>query len=350
MEKYHISITERNLIAEAQAAGSSATTRRGAIRYLVASYHRQPAWHKADRRRPALNGMAALSQRLHFRRDYYWEHGERRRTANPEAKRARADATFRRAYLARLRREERRLSDTTPANADAAYARLEAIATERAIATGKQPGRVPTRTWMTRDEARELVAGIATDAGLRDDWDGHSWCDGRGDYHALTVLDYSSDPGYIIGAGRLIGLVDQTRRRIYAKSSQFRRSDRSDKFLVGRNENGNPFAHQVPSAIASVAEAWNWIWGGAAIVARQGDIGLAPSNIKRVEGDEDDCPVAGGHSRHRFIGETHQNGSLHVRHGFLYHEGEQHPTIYVGSEWMRVVVARRSERAMSTRD
>lgn len=67
------------------------------------------------------------------------------RTAHPEAKRARDDAEFRRGYLARLRREERRLCAEPTGNTLVAWSdwldktteRLRVIATERSIATGR---------------------------------------------------------------------------------------------------------------------------------------------------------------------------------------------------------------------
>lgn len=149
----------------------------------------------------------------------------------------------------------------------------------------------------------------------------------------------------------MLGLARQTRKRVYAHSSDWRFSERTDSFVVGENENGNPFLHQVPNHIVSLQEAWAWIWREAQIIARQGDIGIASSPLKHKEGEEDDIAVGGGHSRHRFIGEIYQNGSLHVRSGFLVHTAGQHPPVYLdGSCWRRIVLARRSEVGMSSRD
>ena len=151
--------------------------------------------------------------------------------------------------------------------------------------------------------------------------------------------------------GNLIGLIRHTRRRVYGRSSTYRKSDRADVYVVGRNENGQPYRHQVSSRIANLADAWAWIWGGAEIVARQGDVALAASRLSpTTRGEEADVDVV-GHSRHRFLGEVYQNGHLSVRGGFLYHTGEQHPTIPVPRDrWLRVVVGRRSERALSSQD
>jgi hypothetical protein len=179
---------------------------------------------------------------------------------------------------------------------------------------------------------------------------GHRW---GSDEHDVLVLDIVHQPSVLarfMAPGKYIAIVCDERTRKYANSSRFRSSTRADHFLVGRNENGNAYAHQVPNTINTVAQAWEWIWSGTKIEERQGDVGIAPSLLKHVEGEETDIDVIGGHSRHRFIGEIHQNGSLHVRNGFLYHTADQHPTIYVGGEWKRIVVGRRSQIGMSSAD
>lgn len=359
-----ISNSQRNFTAEAQALGSAATTRRGAIRYLLT--------HRAADRASALRGLRDLRRRVnvlradgtygpadHIPAAFYgpgssdeWRKQRAARRAHPEAKRARSDAAFRRRFLARLRREERRLVADPGGNPDAAYRRLKDIAQERAVATGRPMQPVPPRSWMTRDEINARVYKTALQAGLSDDWDGTSYCDDRRDHFCLTVIDSARAPAYHAAPGTCIGLVRQKRRRVYARRSQFRRSDRADYFVVGRNENGNPYLHQVPATAAgSLAEAMDWIWQGAEIIARQGDVGVAASPLKHIAGEEADVDVFGGHSRHRFLGEVYRNGSLHVRSGFLYHTGGQHPTIYLdGSCWRRIVIGRRSERSMSTAD
>lgn len=190
---------------------------------------------------------------------------------------------------------------------------------------------------------------LAMEAGLEHDFDATS---GRGDHFNTGVFDIvrkKRDLKNYHTAGMLV-LAKEGRTRVYAKSSQWRSSERTDTYLIGRNENGNPFRHQVPNTITSVAAAWEWIWGGADIEARQGDVGIAPSSFKHVSGEDDDIDVIGGHSSHRFIGEVYRNGSIHVRNGFLYHETDQHPALYIGNEWKRIVVGRRSQVGLSSRD
>lgn len=193
------------------------------------------------------------------------------------------------------------------------------------------------------------ILSMAKTAGVDDDGKlGYA----RGDHHQVRVeqfLDKKADLKKYHASGKYLALVNQERKRVYAKSSKWGPSTRNFKFLVGQNENGNPFAHQVPESITTIGQAWRWIWNDNTILDRQGDIGVAPSTLKHKDGQTDDIDVA-GHSRHRFKGEVYQNGAIHIRRGTLYHEGGQHPAIEIGDEWRRVVVARRSRIGMSSRD
>jgi len=203
----------------------------------------------------------------------------------------------------------------------------------------------------------EKVLQLAKKAGLVDDWDGSRFCDRRGDWSCLTILDVASGvraAKQYLAANNLVGLVQANRRRVYGSSSRYRISERKDVFLVGQNENNNPYLHQVSSRITTLDEAWKWIWRGKHISLRQGDIGLVPIGLHPKNRGEDLDVAVVSHSRHKFIGEVrwgHFGRSLAVRGGFLYHEGGQHPTLPVPADkWYQVVVGRRSERAKSTRD
>lgn len=172
------------------------------------------------------------------------------------------------------------------------------------------------------------------------------------DTHSVDVIDIIHQPKQLEkyhASGKYLAIVTDERTRKYANSCTWGPSTRTDVFLIGENENGNAFAHQLPNKIGTVKAAYAWIWGEAKVEQRQGDIGLSPSSLKHVEGEYVDIDVV-GHSRHRFIGEVYVNGSMHVRNGFLYHTGEQHPTIYVDSTWRRIVVGRRSQIGMSSAD
>lgn len=149
--------------------------------------------------------------------------------------------------------------------------------------------------------------------------------------------------------GKYLGVVEMTTVTTYAKSCQWGPSSREDTFLVGQNENGNPFAHQVSNNCFKIAGAVDWIWHGANVETRHGDIGIASCNLKHVEGEEKELTIPGA-SSHKIKGEIRQNGSLYARNAFLFHEKEQHPFAYIGSDWKRIVVGRHSEKMMSSAD
>lgn len=170
------------------------------------------------------------------------------------------------------------------------------------------------------------------------------------DVSILEVIRKKADLKKYHATGDFLTLISRQRTRTYAKSSQWKSSTRTDRFIIGINENGNSFIHQVSKNVKSLKEAYDWIWRGNKIIYRQGDIGLAESNLKKVIGEETDIDVL-GHSRHRFIGAVKVNNSVHVKGGFLYHTGEQHPTIYLDdSKWYRVIPAKRSQVRMSSAD
>ncbi len=173
----------------------------------------------------------------------------------------------------------------------------------------------------------------------------------RGDYHQLKIIErcHKSDLGRYHASGDNLGLVEQSRKRTYAKSSNWGPSWRKDRFLVGENENGTPFVHQVPNNITSIDWAINWIWRGAEIIARHGDVGLAKAAaVKHVAGENvENFPL---HDNHLFTGEIYKNGALYIKNGALFHGKEQHPDVTVGPEWVRVVIGRRSSVGMSSMD
>jgi len=128
----------QHAMERAKALGSTATTLRGAVRYILAS--RKPVtcpWEKN------VWGSYPSSSAL----PHAWQEAQNARKADPEAKRARDRSDYRKAYLARLRREEKRLLDTPQATLDQTMSagerredidrRLAEIARLRGIATGK---------------------------------------------------------------------------------------------------------------------------------------------------------------------------------------------------------------------
>jgi len=198
-----------------------------------------------------------------------------------------------------------------------------------------------------RDQKRRaIIINAAKEAGLEDGISGS-------DSFELSILDCCRGAKKLASynaTGDFLAVVAQSRERTYSTSYMRRYgrgSNRTDVFLVGRNENGNAFAHQLPCSVEKICDAVSWVWRGAAIEQRQGDIAIAQCNLKNVEGEEMDIRIVDSHFVH---GEIRQNGSLYARNAFIYHEKDQHPYMYIGSEWKRIVIARRSKRNMSSSD
>lgn len=138
------SISQRDLVAEAQAIGSKATTRKGAVRALCT--------HLQNRRRvgKSYNAAPLHTRGLRFRTRTVagsdWGRSAAKRKADPEAKRARDDARYRKPFLAGLTRREtallkhsRTVDGLIKIIADKASiaAELATTARLRGIATGK---------------------------------------------------------------------------------------------------------------------------------------------------------------------------------------------------------------------
>jgi hypothetical protein len=187
---------------------------------------------------------------------------------------------------------------------------------------------------------------LAEEAGLEHDEHGGY----NGVRHNLSVIEFvwrKKDLRKYHATGNYLGLVNEERITRYAGSSRFPYSTRDHRFVVGTNENEIAFCHQVPNSISSLQDAINWIWRGYKIEARQGDVGITSSNLKHVRGKEDEIQIVDSHF---VIGEIYTKHGLHVRNGFIYHKKEQHPAIYVGPEWKKIIVGRRSTIGMSSAD
>jgi hypothetical protein len=204
------------------------------------------------------------------------------------------------------------------------------------------------KEYLRSQEGKKMLAyadakALAQKAGLQHDEHGGY---GRGDYHTLVVQDVVSNMKQLkklFSAGKILALVEDSRKRVYSKKymASFGGGHRSDKYLVGTNENGIPFAHGVSKACASVEQAVTWIWGGATTTARHGDVAIAPSNLsEKTQGEKvSDATI---HDSHHFSGEMHKNGSVHVRNGTLHHTKNQHPDVVIGAQWQRIAIAKRA--------
>jgi hypothetical protein len=118
---------------------------------------------------------------------------------------------------------------------------------------------------------------LAAMAGQRFDEHGY----GRGDYMYTHYFDFvdrfaSVQAPYHDLGGQGLALVSINRTRVYSKKSNWRPSETSTRYFIGRNEAGTYFAHPVPESCRSVLDAVQWIWSGQAnkIISRQGDIAL----------------------------------------------------------------------------
>lgn len=210
------------------------------------------------------------------------------------------------------------------------------------------------REYKKSEEYRELkrraeFLDLAQEAGLTHDE--HGGYSGRGDHHTIRILDYVWKKKHLkmfFACGKYLGLVSEDRVRVYAKSSGWRPSERTDHFVVGTNENGVPFCHAVPNTIGSLVDALDWIWTSHELEARHGDVAVAKCNLKHVKGESTIIKVI---DSHYVMGEVYQKQhQLFVRNAILSHEKGQHPDVVIGNEWKKIVIARRSSRRGSSAD
>jgi hypothetical protein len=109
---------------------------------------------------------------------------------------------------------------------------------------------------------------------------------GSGDYQNTYVEDYvspwegSDKAPYFDMGGEGLAVISVSRTRVYAGST-WRPSTNHTTYLIGKNEAGTYFAHPVHKDCNTVLEAVNWIWGYKKIIARQGDIAVAPTEKKK---------------------------------------------------------------------
>ena len=129
-------------------------------------------------------------------------------------------------------------------------------------------------------------------------------------------------------------------------------------FLIGYNENGNPFAHPIPSTVvhgaikkdrsikSPVKAAQAWIWGikqeKLNTVLRNGDVAMVPVKVVPRK----DVIISKGMERivdSHFIysKEIRKNGSIYALNPTIRHMKRQHPTI-MGKGWFKVIVGNRA--------
>lgn len=192
-----------------------------------------------------------------------------------------------------------------------------------------------THTQRYANWVKRSAYSLGISAGVTPDEHGYT----RGDYLSLSGIDFipawqSAASPYFDMGGAGLGLIEITRKRVYAKSSHWRPSSVATRFLTGRNEAGTYFTHPVPASCSTVLEAIDWIWAGKAdrIIQRQGDIALISGN--------------GGPKMPSNLPHGHRVVDNRIEH-------DTHPTLPVPSNpGERIIVGRRAaERASeATRD
>jgi hypothetical protein len=203
--------------------------------------------------------------------------------------------------------------------------------------------------------AWECVRAIEKAADEHGGWDQRSQWDSKGRGEQITVDLYGID-----AAARLY--VIQVRQSYRAHKNYFL-SVRKSYFMIGHNENGNPFAHPIsagivhaairrdPSPESPVRAAQAWIWGieekRLPDVLRNGDVALIPAKAPKTNIDifsageyRVDDDVASDH--HVIADQIIANGAIYALNPILYHRKNQHPEAR-GEGWFKVVVGRRAD-------
>jgi hypothetical protein len=205
-----------------------------------------------------------------------------------------------------------------------------------------------------REERTARAIKLAESTGVLVDEHGGMYS--RGDHFTIDVHDVVEDPLVLKkfhASGKMLALVSQKRKRVYAKSYSYGPSVREDFFLIGENENGVAFAHAITNDIRkwsskTVEAALRWIWGVELIedvIDRHGDVAIIKAKPFKSSGEIGKINVI---DSHEFTGEFRKNGFVYARNGILHHTKNQHPDVKIGNEWVRLKAANRSERRVAT--
>lgn len=133
---------------------------------------------------------------------------------------------------------------------------------------------------------------------------------------------------------------------------------RKNYFLIGYNENGNPFAHPLqaqtihaaikkdPSIKSPVRAAQAWIWGikkeKLKEILRNGDVALIPVDKTFKKGVEDiKGPLRVVDSHFIYTTKIYKNGALYAYNPTIRHMKGQHPT-QKGKGWFKIMIGNRA--------
>lgn len=176
---------------------------------------------------------------------------------------------------------------------------------------------------------KRAASELASRVGIRFDYTGSQW--DRGDHYSYDYLDFvlpseSIKPPYHDHGGEGLLLIRVTRKRFYAKSSQWRSSTCSETYLIGKDTPGY-FRHPVSKDCKNIPEALAWIWRGyeRSILERQGDVAL-------VEGKGCSPKLHHPHRLQPFASIVEPAGVYHPKHA----------TISVPIKGQKLIVGRRA--------
>lgn len=209
------------------------------------------------------------------------------------------------------------------------------------------------KKWLKTPEGKQKVLEnkikkLAREAAFRADEHG-AYRSGDDVYiNVLDSVNTARDKKKYFVSGEFLALIKLTRVRTYSKqyTRQFGTGKRYDYYLIGENETGTIFAHQVYDNIENIKDALDWVWEENKFTARHGDIAITPAepyhrkNILQVENE----PIVDAHV---FTGEMIKNGSIYVKNGILKHLKNQHPDVIVPDQWHKVIIAKRHHKISS---
>jgi hypothetical protein len=176
-----------------------------------------------------------------------------------------------------------------------------------------------------------------------------------GDKTDIYILDSIKDKKNLNkyhACGPILLLAKITRKRTYSKSSKWFPSNREDIYLVGYNESGSKFAHQVSNKCRNIDDAIRWIWDLEPLdflsnIIRQGDIAVIKikGDYKEFK-DVTDYQIIDSHFCNGKIAK--RGNKLYISNGKIYHKKNQHLEIEIsGDSWYKIKIGRRSTKGMS---
>lgn len=194
----------------------------------------------------------------------------------------------------------------------------------------------------------EKVIRFANDTAIKQDEHGIYRSGDKTNIIVIEAINRKKDLKKYHASGDLLALVRIDRTRTYSRTYMRNHgpATRSDKYLIGVNETGTRFAHQVHDNCESIEEAINWIWQNFNITARHGDVGITPIEI---DFKDSGYPVENMQiiDSHMYSGLFLKKGKIiYVRSGKITHEKNQHPDIEVPCSWHRIIIARRAQKGM----